>query len=384
MAKELVNDLERDRTDSARVSGERSPQARSTDFVVRRTLWVLLVLVGVAVALWILYRLKGILFLLVLSVFFSYLIAPIVRFVRRPVTLRGRHIVLPLPVAIGVVYLWIFGSLAGTLVLLLPVLNRQLGELAREAPTYIARAQDRGQTWQKRYQSHTLPAEARDAIDRAIRQTLTACQTYVTEQLVPRVAGWLTYVPWLSLVPILAFFMLRDAEVLRNAALRIFPWERLRSRGDMFLVEINDTLAAYIRAQLTSCLIIGVICTIGFVAIGTPYAIVLGIAAGLLEFIPLAGPLTIGVLVVIFASFHSAGQALAVVCFLVVLRVVQDYVVYPKLIGMGIHLPPMGVILAILCGAELAGLAGIFLAIPVVAILTVAFRNYRAHWAVPV
>jgi predicted PurR-regulated permease PerM len=64
--------------------------------------------------------------------------------------------------------------------------------------------------------------------------------------------------------------------------------------------------------------------------------------------------------------------------------VVQDYVVYPKLIGMGIHLPPMGVILAILCGAELAGLAGIFLAIPVVAILTVAFRNYRAHRAVPV
>ena len=157
-----------------RISGEGSPQAHSTDFVVRRTLSVLLVLVGVAVALWILYLLKGILFLLVLSVFFSYLVAPIVRFVRRPVTLRGRHIVLPLPVAIGVVYLWIFGSLAGTLVLLLPVLNRQLGELAREAPTYIARAQDRGQTWQKRYQSPTLPAEARDAIDRAIRQTLMA------------------------------------------------------------------------------------------------------------------------------------------------------------------------------------------------------------------
>jgi predicted PurR-regulated permease PerM len=73
----------------------------------------------------------------------------------------------------------------------------------------------------------------------------------------------------------------------------------------------------------------------------------------------------------------------AVVCFLVVLRVVEDFVVYPKVIGMGIHLHPMGVIIAILCGAELAGLAGIFLAIPVVAILTVAFRNYRAHRAIP-
>jgi predicted PurR-regulated permease PerM len=73
----------------------------------------------------------------------------------------------------------------------------------------------------------------------------------------------------------------------------------------------------------------------------------------------------------------------AVVCFLVVLRVVEDFVVYPKVIGMGIHLHPMGVIIAILCGAELAGLAGTFLAIPVVAILTVAFRNYRAHRAIP-
>jgi predicted PurR-regulated permease PerM len=106
-----VNDLERERDDSVQVSGERSAQKHSTDFVVSRTLWVLLVVVGVAFALWILYRLKGILFLVVLSVFFSYLVAPIVRVVRRPVTLRGRHIVRPLPVAIGVVYLWIFGSL---------------------------------------------------------------------------------------------------------------------------------------------------------------------------------------------------------------------------------------------------------------------------------
>jgi len=63
----------------------------------------------------------------------------------------------------------------------------------------------------------------------------------------------------------------------------------------------------------------------------------------------------------------------------VVLRIVQDYIVYPRLIGQGIHLHPLAVIIAILSGAELAGVAGIFLAIPVVAILTVSYRHWLEH-----
>ena len=82
-----------------------------------------------------------------------------------------------------------------------------------------------------------------------------------------------------------------------------------------------------------------------------------------------------------FAAFHSLGQVLAVVAFLIVLRAVQDYVVYPRLVGRGVHLHPLAIILAILCGAELAGLTGVFLAIPAVAILTVTYRHYREHRA---
>jgi predicted PurR-regulated permease PerM len=189
----------------------------------------------------------------------------------------------------------------------------------------------------------------------------------------------LAYLPWLILVPILAFFLLKDAGRLRKSALRILPRGHLRSRGDVFLVELNDTLAAYTRAQVTACLLIGVVCTIGFLVIGVPYAVVLGITAAVLEFIPLAGPLTIGVLAIGFAAFHSLGQAVAVLLFLVVLRAVQDYVVYPKIVGTGIHLPPLSVILAILCGAQLGGLAGIFLAIPAVAVLSLAYSHYRDH-----
>jgi predicted PurR-regulated permease PerM len=371
----------REGTDPVRAAGEESPPLPSSQFVVKTALQILLLVLGVVAALWAVYRLRGILLLLVLAVFFAYLVTPVVGFCRRPITVRGRKFVLPLPAAIGVVYVFFFVSLAAAFVLLLPVLNDQLGELATEAPGYLARVQDRWQSWQTGYQSRALPQAVREAIDRAIHQMVTAGGTYVTSELLPHLAGWLIYLPWLILVPILAFFLLKDAELLRKSALQILPRGHMRSRGDVFLLELNDTLAAYIRAQVTACSLIGVVCTIGFLVIGVPYAVVLGITAGLLEFIPLAGPLTIGVLATSFAAFHSLGQAVAVVLFLLVLRSVQDYVVYPKIVGTGIHLHPLGVIFAILCGAELGGLAGIFLAIPVVAVLTLAKWHYRDHRA---
>lgn len=365
-------------------SGSAADEARllsAPPSVARKTFQILLVTLGFAITLWAVYRLRGIFLLLVLAVFFAYLVAPFVGILRRPLAVGRRRLVVPLPAAIGLVYVLIFGSLAALVVVLVPVVNDQLGELASELPGYLARIEARWQGWQASYQSGALSPALRASIDRTVHQATTAGGTYVSSDLLPRLAGGLVYLPWLVLIPVLAFFLLKDARPLRKAALRFFPRGRLRSRGDEFLVELNDTLAAYVRAQVTASLLIGVVCTLGFLVIGVPYAVVLGIAAGLLEFVPLAGPLAVGVLATSFAAFHSAGQVVAVVVFLLSLRALQDYVVYPKIVGIGVHLNPLGVVLAILCGAELGGLAGVFLAIPAVAVVTLANGHYRDHLA---
>src|SRR5207302_10875206 len=156
-----------------------------------------------------------------------------------------------------------------------------------------------------------------------------------------------------------------DADSFRRSALTTLPRGRLRWRCDEFFQDVNSTLAAYIRAQLTACLLVGVITSIGFALIGRPSPLVLGLIAGLLEFVPLVGPLLVAILATLLALLHSGfGMAFIVLLFLGVLRIVQDYVIYPRIIGTGIHLHPLAVILAILGGAELAGVAGIFLAIP--------------------
>lgn len=348
--------------------------------VPRIALQVLGLIVLMAAVLWVLSRLQGVLLLLVLSIFFAYLIAPLVALMRRPIAVRGRPRLLPLPVAIGAVYVLIFGAAALAVWLLLPVVSAQFEQLVGEAPGYLAKAQTQMQSWQRYGRAH-LPRGLRESFNAAVDQTIQKVATDIQGGVLPFVRTALGYLPWLVLVPILALFLLKDAAVFRRAALRMVPRTRLRWHGDDFFQDVNATLAAYVRSQLIACLIIGVACAIGFSLIGVPYAVVLGILAGLLEFIPLAGPLAIGILAVAFATFHSGGQAGATFVFLVALRIVQDYVIYPRIVGRGMRLHPLAIVIAILCGAELAGIPGIFLSIPVVAIGSVAFRHWQEHRA---
>lgn len=338
-------------------------------------------LIGVIFAVvafaWALYKLQSVLVLLVLSIFFAYLIAPLVEFVRRPFKLGARERLMPRPLAIGIVYLAIFGSIGLTIYLLLPQIGEQIAGLGKQVPVYSKSISERAQSLERFYQR--IPPGARETVKQAVSNGFNSVGDYIQQSVADAVPVILAHLPWLVLIPILAFFLLKDADSFRQSALQMLPRGRLRWRGDELFQDVNAALAAYIRAQLIACLIIGVICTIGFLLLGVPYALVLGLIAGFFEFIPLAGPLAVAVIAVTLASFHSPGAAVGVFIFLAVLRIAQDYVIYPRIIGSGIHLHPLAVILAILAGAELAGVTGIFLAIPVIAVISVTYRHWMEH-----
>jgi len=183
------------------------------------------------------------------------------------------------------------------------------------------------------------------------------------------------YAWWLLLAPVLAFPLLTGAPAFQRSALRVLPRGHLQWRAEEYLRDVNSALAGYVRAQMAAALIVGVIAVCGFVALGIPSAVSLGVTTGVLELVPGIGPLT----ALLVTTSQANGRMLAVVIFWVILRVMQDYVVYPRLISHGMHLSTPAVILTIWCGAVLARAPGVLLAIPIAGFLSVSWRHWREY-----
>ncbi len=353
--------------------------AASSWLQTRAVLRILLLLLAVAALLWVVYRLTTVILLVVLSIFFAYLVAPLVDLVQRPIRFGARERMMPRGLAIAIVYVALFFGVGAMIYLLAPQLAAQFPEFRQQAVEYYRTITSSSQRLNQYFMQHRMPEGIVKAVNDSVLG-LIAKGGEIVSVAVERMLGLIIYLPWLVLIPILGFFLLKDADSFRRSALAMLPRGRLRWRGDEFFQDVNSTLAAYIRAQLTACVLIGVISSVGFALIGMPSPLVLGLIAGALEFVPLVGPLVVAILAALLALLHSGfGMAFVVLLFLGILRIVQDYVIYPRIIGTGIHLHPLAVILAILSGAELAGVAGIFLAIPVIAILTVTYRHWLEH-----
>jgi predicted PurR-regulated permease PerM len=336
---------------------------------------VLLIVAGLALALWVLHALAFLLFVLMVAGLFAYVVAPMVEALQRPVRIAGRSRRASRVTAIAVVYVFLAAAGSSAAMLLLPSATEQLEDMIARAPGYAQSIQTWELGWSRYYKRLRIPDELRQRIDESVLAADEAAVTSIRGSLMALV-GALQGLPWLVLIPILAFFFLKDAATLRRAVVLALPF-RIRLRGHRLFEEVNATLAAYVRAQLLACALVGTLCGFGLAALGVPYSVLLGALAGVLEFVPLVGPLLFGAIALIVGLLHPHVPVVWIVAFLVLLRVVEDYVIYPRLMRRGVEIHPLAVIVAVLAGAELGGVAGMFMAIPIVAIVTVVARHWR-------
>jgi predicted PurR-regulated permease PerM len=286
---------------------------------------------------------------------------------------------MPRSLAIGLAFLIVFSAVSIAIYYLSPAVTEQARRFAENVPSYTQSVQGAINDMNRRLDRMRVPDSVQSQVNDRINVLLGATGTFITTILGLSAIYAITYLPWLILVPILAFFFLKDAQLFKLALLRMVPVGDWRARVDSVVADINNTLNAYAKAQLISCVLIGVVCTIGFYLIGNDYALLLGILAGVLELIPLLGPLTVGILATTVSGFESGWQALTTALFLALLRIVQDYFIYPRIIREGIHLHPLAVILSVLAGEQVAGIPGVFIAIPLVALLTVLYKHILEH-----
>jgi predicted PurR-regulated permease PerM len=338
---------------------------------------VFFIIAGIIILAWVLYELRTLLLLLIFSIFFCYLIAPLVRFVEQPLYVHGREFRLPRAFAILFVYAIIGILLFVSVRLVSPMLMEQASELRDKMPVYkdtATRTLNDANSWVRHL---GLPQQWQDYVQGYASQLPDMVSSWVGIILKAGI-GYVQYILWLILVPILSFFFLKDAAAIERGIVELMPNESLRKRAHWFLLDVSRTLAAYIRAQITACIVVSILVTVGLAIIGAPYAVVLGAIAGLLEFLPLIGPLIAASIIIGLTLTVSVKMALIVALFLALLRIAEDYIIYPRIVGHGIKMHPLVIILAILGGAEIAGLVGVFLSIPFVGLLIVVYNHYQA------
>ncbi|MGE0448627.1 MAG: AI-2E family transporter [Vicinamibacterales bacterium] len=321
---------------------------------------------------------KGVIVIAFLSVALAYLVLPAVRLMRkvaplhfggwRPSRVFAVTIVYAFVAAIVLPIGWVWGA----------KISSQVPDVAREVPRHVARFARQVRASERWHEQFAFEQGTRTFLRMTTRRLSQQVQGEVADVGAEVIRARLV-VPWLAGVPVLAFLLVAHWPAFHQSAARVFPTPHLKWRTNEFLHEVNMVLAAYTRAQASSALIIGVICGFGFVLMKLPNAAMFGIVAGLLEMIPIAGPLAVAISATAVAP---SSKVILVLAFLGGVRLLQDYLIYPRLIRRAIHLHPLAVVVAIWAGAMLGGIVGVCLAVPVVGVVQVAYRHYREYRAI--
>ena len=334
-----------------------------------RTARVLVTVLLFALGLGFLYVASSTLIAFLFAIFFAYLMSPLVNHLEK--LLRGRNW------AIAVIYTLLLALVVLFFVAMGPRVTREGARLGHSIPDLLDQLSS-GKFATQLEQQHGWNR----ATTEFVQSFLVSHKNDITElaqRIGLRVAdvakqAWLLFV-----VPLLSIFFLKDGRAFSDFLLSTIQSRPQREFLENVLNDLNQMLAHFIRAQLTLAALTLVVCSAVLWIMRVQYFLVLGTIAGLLEFIPVVGPLAAGVIVVTVALLTGYPHWAILVIFLVVWRLIQDYVSSPRIMGESMELHPLAAIFGVMAGGEVAGILGIYLSIPVMASLRIVFRRWRLY-----
>lgn len=329
-----------------------------------RAAWTVFLFALLAVVV---YLIRDTLMLFAVAVFFAYMLAPIVRLVEHFVP-KNRNI------ALAIVYVVLVGGLVAAGIGIASMIAAEATSLASHLPALL-----RGD----KLAGIPLPAwlePLREKITEAIHaETITLEQGIVPllQSLGGRVLAGLGSLLPVILVPILGFFLLKDSRDIRNLLIGSLSAGGERNTLMQILADIHDLLSRYIRALVLLALAAFAAWFLFLEAISAPYPLLLAGIAGVLELIPVIGPLTAVVVALIVCGVSGFGGLLWIVLFAVAFRLFQDYVLNPYLMSAGIEVHPLLVLFGVLAGERLGGIPGMFFSVPLIAVLKIVYFRLR-------
>jgi predicted PurR-regulated permease PerM len=309
----------------------------------------------------------------VLEVAFSVLIlllaAMLLAFLLGPLVSRLEAIGLDRGIAVLIVYLGLLTIIFGLGGLFLAPLIQQIGGLAGNLPGDVTKLRHLVKTADSALSRHHIPIH----LESLQHQGLTYAQNVGKDVL----GNTLTIVQTVShividilAVIVISLYLLIDGPRIRHNILRIVP-DRQRNRVLFVDAALRTVVGGYVRGQLILALTIGLMAAAGCFLLGVRYPLVIGLMAGFFELVPMLGPILGALPAVGIAAFQSWQLAVATVVLFIVIQQLEAHIIAPRIMGHAVGVHPIVAILAVLLGAELDGVLGALVAVPVAGIVYV-------------
>ncbi len=340
---------------------------RYVNFRPREVLKLVAVLLVVAIVLKVVLIAHTVITWILIAVFLSLAINPAVEWLQRHgVRRRGAAVAI-----IFVLTLLVIGAAAG---LIIPTLAKQISDFADAVPGYVNDlTRGRGPLGFLETKYHVVE-KAKEAVGNGGGTKLLS-HFGVLLSVGKSVA---TFITASLTITFLTLFMLLEGKDWIERAYAGVP-EARRKRARTVARQVYETVGGYVTGNLLISLVCGTVYGVTLLILGAPYALALGFIAALLDLVPLAGA-TIGGLIVVGVAFtHSTLAGVVMAVIVIVYQQLENHVLQPVIYGRTVDLSPLAVLIAVLIGAEVAGVVGALAAIPVAGTLQVLLRNYVAQ-----
>ena len=310
----------------------------------------------------------NILISIVLAFVINYLLAPIVNAAERGGISRKA--------AVAALYFLLAVAAVACVYLLLPAVSLQLLSLKNELPQFVDGTTKLLAATEARINAILFNVYEFDSSQAASR-VLSTISGRIFEDLPQFISTSLSV---LALAPFFAFFMLLDGQAVAKKALTLVP-NNLFELALNLKHQINAQLGGFIRARLLEAGIVGFVVWLGLAVVGFPYAILLAIFAGLTNLIPYIGPIigAIPAILIGMVTGMSGWVLLAVVGVYAAAQLVDNFLIIPLVVARIVNLHPVAVVIVIIVGAQMAGILGMIISIPVACILKITAVALYEH-----
>jgi predicted PurR-regulated permease PerM len=336
-------------------------------FRLRNVLGVILVVIAVLAVLEVLQIARQVITWILISLFLALALNPLVDFLQNRVTRRR------LP-AIALTYLLVALGVTAVVATFLPTLIDEVNDFANAVPGYIEDlTAGRGALGEL--------ADRYDIVERVREQVETggaASLVGASGTALAITRGILTAIVGIVTIIFLTFFMLLEGPKWMERFYGLLPddtQERWRNVGH----GIYRTVGGYVSGNLLISLIAGTTSAIVLSVLGVPYAIALGLVVAILDLIPLAGATLAAIILTTIAFLDDVTSGIIVLVFFIIYQQVENHILYPIVYSRTVAMSPLAILIAVLLGAELAGVLGALAAIPVAGAVQIVLLDFLEH-----